>query len=242
MGLVSICAVARRLMLLLVVLSFASACVSQSFYASQALRDTGQPLKVLLLNPDVTLYTQTAGGVLEAQDEWTAAAQRHIRVHLREIFEDRDIQLILADSYDEVAANDPQEIELLKLHSAVGESIMTHHYIVQNQLPTKKDEALWSLGPATTYLREKYQADYAVFVRVHDSYASAGRVAAIIVVAVLFGVGMQGGQQEGFASLVDLESGDIVWFNRLFRGTGDLREAEPARESVELLLTDFPAE
>ncbi len=51
---------------------------------------------------------------------------------------------------------------------------------------------------------------------------------------------MPGGQQVGFASLVDLETGDIVWFNRLVSGVGDLRTAEPARAAVDDLLADFP--
>ena len=51
---------------------------------------------------------------------------------------------------------------------------------------------------------------------------------------------MPGGQQMGFASLVDLDTGDIVWFNRLQRGVGDLRTFDNARSSVEVLLTEFP--
>jgi hypothetical protein len=56
----------------------------------------------------------------------------------------------------------------------------------------------------------------------------------------LLGIGMPGGIQVGYASLVDLETGQVVWFNRLARGTGDLREPDSAAETVEALLTDFP--
>ena len=49
-----------------------------------------------------------------------------------------------------------------------------------------------------------------------------------------------GGFQIGFASLVDLKTGEIVWFNRLIRGAGDLREAEKAEGTMKLLLKDFP--
>jgi hypothetical protein len=47
--------------------------------------------------------------------------------------------------------------------------------------------------------------------------------------------------QTGYASLVDLRSGQVMWFNRLLRGNGDLRELEPAMETLNALLTDFPA-
>ena len=56
----------------------------------------------------------------------------------------------------------------------------------------------------------------------------------------LLGVGIAGGSQIGYASLVDLNDGRIVWFNDLRRASGDLREAEPAKETVEVLLKGFP--
>jgi hypothetical protein len=39
---------------------------------------------------------------------------------------------------------------------------------------------------------------------------------------------------------VDLSTGNIVWFNRLARASGDLRDPEKARESAQALLADFP--
>jgi hypothetical protein len=75
---------------------------------------------------------------------------------------------------------------------------------------------------------------------VRDSYASPERVAASIALAFI-GIGIApGGAQVGYASLVDLQSGQVVWFNRLLRGYGDLREPTPARESIDALLTGFP--
>ena len=56
----------------------------------------------------------------------------------------------------------------------------------------------------------------------------------------LLGAISLGGEQVGYASLVDLHTGRVVWFNRLSRMSGDLREPAPARETVEALLKDFP--
>ncbi|MGH8650332.1 MAG: hypothetical protein ACREUP_13675, partial [Burkholderiales bacterium] len=69
------------------------------------------------------------------------------------------------------------------------------------------------------------------------SYATAGRVA-FVVVAALMGVGVQGGSQVGFASVVDLKTGEIVWFNRLVRPQGDLRTPDAAAETVKSLVAD----
>ena len=62
----------------------------------------------------------------------------------------------------------------------------------------------------------------------------------IIAAAILFGVNVEGGTQLGFASLVDLRTGDIVWFNRLVSKYGDLRSPERARAAVQNLLADMP--
>jgi len=58
--------------------------------------------------------------------------------------------------------------------------------------------------------------------------------------AAILGVGVPGGRQISFASLVDLDTGDIVWFNFLVSGTGDLRDPNSARDSVDSLLAGFP--
>lgn len=57
----------------------------------------------------------------------------------------------------------------------------------------------------------------------------------------LLGVGVGGGAQVGYASLVDLQTGQVLWFNQLQRGFGDLRDAAKAAESVGALLAGFPA-
>ena len=59
-------------------------------------------------------------------------------------------------------------------------------------------------------------------------------------VAAAAGISVPGGSQIGFASLVDLDSGQVVWFNRLFRTVGDLRNEVDADVSVDVLLSDFP--
>jgi hypothetical protein len=62
-----------------------------------------------------------------------------------------------------------------------------------------------------------------------------------MIALALLGVGVSGGVQVGYASLVDLNTGQVLWFNRLTRGSGDLREPEKAQETLDALLQDFPA-
>ncbi len=79
-----------------------------------------------------------------------------------------------------------------------------------------------------------------MLVLVGDRFASTGGVATIIFALLLTGGRMQGGVQLGFSSLVDLNTGEVVWFNRLIRGAGDLRTPAGANETVGVLLSNFP--
>jgi hypothetical protein len=89
-------------------------------------------------------------------------------------------------------------------------------------------------------LQAKLGARYGLFVWIRDSYASAERKAAMVALALL-GVGISGGIQVGYATLVDLETGQVLWFNRLARGSGDLREPASAAETIDSLIRGFPA-
>jgi len=62
----------------------------------------------------------------------------------------------------------------------------------------------------------------------------------MMVGAALFGVAVQGGTRVGFASLVDLRTGNIVWFNRIANATGDLTTEEPATRTMDTLLEGLP--
>lgn len=195
--------------------------------------------RILLMPMDVELGELSAGGVVEAHAEWTKAALGHLGPALRAETAHRRVNIVEYGPADNPGAADPIDQQLLKMHGAIGRTIMVHQYIQPLSLPTKQNRLDWSLGPAVRKLREKHDADYALFFYIRDSYSSPGRVA-VIVIGALLGVGIQGGTQIGFASLVDLETGDVVWFNRLARAQGDLRAIDPARETVRQLLFGFP--
>lgn len=194
---------------------------------------TNGAARVVLMAPDIELSELSAGGVTEPNAAWTLKANSHVRSALTRVLREKNASLIPA------GRNGPVATDLTKLHSAVGNTILLHKYLPQLALPTKKDRFDWTLGPDAKALRRKYKADYALFVFMRDSYSSDGRKA-LMVVGALLGANVSGGRQVGFASLVDLRNGDIVWFNRLFSTTGDLREADPALVAVRSLLDKVP--
>lgn len=191
--------------------------------------------KVLITPLDVELYSISAGGVPEPRADWTSAALANMKKELgrlRERYKGETVEL------DERTADDFGE--LLALHSAVARAINIHHVTGGAwALPTKGGKLDWTFGDAMKPLQEKTGARYALFVWVRDSYTSGERAAAIALAAVL-GVGLGGGFQQGYASLIDLETGRVLWFNRLARASGDLREPAKAAETVDALLAGFP--
>lgn len=192
--------------------------------------------RVLLMPIDVELYSVSAGGVQEPRADWTAKALTHMTQAIQARRQAARVEVVelQADKADEFA-------EVQGLHAAVAQAISLHQFgDPMWALPTKAGRLDWSFGDAMRPLREASGARYALFVWVRDSYTSAERVAMQIAIAAVSGVILAGGVQVGYASLVDLETGQVVWFNRLARAQGDLREPQPARESVDALLQGFP--
>jgi hypothetical protein len=189
--------------------------------------------RVVVMPADIELFEISSGGVTEPRADWTELAERHVKAGLTARKAKLGAQVTeFSDSGDETVA------AVLRLHRAVSEAVVVHHF-GSLKLPTKEGRLDWSLGPDAAPLRERTGADYALFTWIRDAYASDARKAAMLVGA-LFGVPLLGGRQLAYASLVDLRSGQLVWFNRMRRMSGDLRESEAAQETLDALLAGFP--
>jgi hypothetical protein len=197
--------------------------------------------RLVIVPADMELFSVSGGGVIEPRADWTDAAHKHFRTALMARKE------VVAGDIQELKEADLDELgQLNALHGTVAEAVFLHHMMKMPALPTKNDALDWTLGEAVKPLHDRTSADYALFFWVRDSYASAERKAAMVamtIVGAAFGLAIipAGGQQVGYASLVDLKSGRIVWFNNLARASGDLREPKAAEETVEALLKTFPA-
>ena len=116
-------------------------------------------------------------------------------------------------------------------------------------MPTKRGKGLeYTLGEDAVSLGRKTGYDYALFLHAEDQVASTGRIAlGVIGLAGCF-VGfcapnIGGATQLDYAGLVDLKTGEVVWFNVVRAGSevpgvafGDLRTPEGAQQMVERLL------
>jgi hypothetical protein len=189
--------------------------------------------KLVIAPLDVELFELSAGGVMTPKADWTEAAHKHMSAALAQR---ATVLGVATQRMDDKLADD--HAELLHLHGAVARAISWHH-MGSLKLPTKDDKLDWSFGDALKPLQQAVGTRYVLFTWMRDSYASAERKA-MMVGLMLLGVGIGGGVQVGYASLVDLETGQVLWFNQAVSGFGDLRDEKSATASVEGLLAGFP--
>jgi hypothetical protein len=191
--------------------------------------------RILLMPPDIKYYLLTAGGVPEPNAEWTDAAQENFAEAIENYATAIGTDLKILDKKN----LSPTEIQYEELHSAVGYTIISNYFGFA-KLPSKNGEFDWSLGPDIKAIGEQHDADYALFVFYRDYQASGGRVAFAILTAAATGMASDVGSESGFASLVVLNTGDVVWFNVVSAGSGELRKTEGAASAVTALFKDLP--
>jgi len=205
--------------------------------------------KLLVLRPDVSVGALTTGGMVEPRADWTEQARTNIIAALRSQQALRGGQVTIIERRNQLPGVDEQELaEMERLNAAVDQAIVIHKYL-GDYLPTKRAKGLdWSLGNVATSLGQKSGHDYALFLHAEDQVASTGRVAlGVLGLAGCF-VGfcapnIGGATQLNYASLVDLKTGDVVWFNVVLAKSevpgikfGDLRTPEGATQAVDRLL------
>jgi len=199
-----------------------------------------RPLKgssVLLVDPDVRLFERTSSGEFEFKVTWTMAAERSILRALVEQLNGRRLDLIPYEMPQRGSDRERGDLQILKLHAAVSQAMQEHYFTPEGRLPTMGGKFDWTLGPGVRNFKAVRKANYVLLVSIRDSYSSVGRGFAGVLGSDLKPMP---GALWGFASLVEKETGDIVWCNRLAAPVGDLQEEEPARQAVRALLERFP--
>jgi hypothetical protein len=187
--------------------------------------------------------------MVEPRADWTEQARRHIVDALRTQQAARGGQVLILERRNQLPGVSEQEVaDVERLFYAVGQSIVLHKYLGA-YLPTKRGKGLdYTLGEGAVALGRKTGYDYALFLHAEDEVASGGRVAlGILGIAGCF-VGfcapnIGGATQLDYAGLVDLKTGEVVWFNVVQAKSevpgidfGDLRTPQGAAQMVDRLL------
>ena len=223
-------------------------CVSTRQYADVEFVPPQGEYDLIVMRPNVSVGAITAGGVVEPRADWTDQARGHLLEALRAEQAGRGGRTMILERRDQLQGVSPEAVaDLERLFIAVGNSIILHRYAGLT-LPTKRRQGIdWTLGEPAVEFGRATGMDYALFLHAEDAIASTGRVALqILGIAGCF-IGFcapQGGSgQAAYASLVDLRTGEVVWFNLLQAGTqvpgvgvSDIRTREGAEAMVERLL------
>jgi hypothetical protein len=229
-----------RTLIVLSVLAL-SACSTTRQFAHSDFQPPQGDYRLLVMQPDIRVSLLTAGGMLEPREDWTLQARENVLKALIEQQASRGGQTRVVTSREELGADPARLSDLLWLHKAVGQSILIHKYSGVAALPTKKDRFDWTLGTEAVALGAATEYDYALFLYAEDSFSSGGRVALQMAGALGCLVGAciipAGGMQLAFASLVDLKTGNVVWYNVLASSVGDIRTPEGAKQMVTTLLS-----
>lgn len=224
-------------------------CVQTKQYADMQFTPPSGEYKLLVLRPDVTVGSLTTGGMVEPRADWTEAARTSIIAALRAQQAARGGLVTIAERRTEVDGVTAEEMaEMERLNAVVGQSIVIHKYL-GDYLPTKAGKGLdWTVGEAAVSLGRKSGYDYALFLHAEDQVASTGRVVLGVIGLAGCAVGfcapnIGGATQLDYASLIDLKTGEVVWFNVVRAGSevpgikfGDLRTPAGAAQMVDRLL------
>ena len=226
-----------------------SACVQTRQYADLQFTPPQGDYKLLVLRPDVSVGSLTTGGIVEPRADWTEQARTNIIAALRAQQAGRGGKIQILERRNQVQGVSEQEVaDFERLFYAVGSSIVLHKYL-GDYLPTKRRQGLdWTLGEDAVALGRKTGYDYALFLHAEDSVASGGRIALGVIGLAGCVVGfcapnVGGAAQLDYAGLVDLRTGEVVWFNVVSASSqvagisfGDLRTPQGAEQMVDRLL------
>ena len=239
----------RRIAIALAASAALSACVQTKQYADVQFTVPEGNYKLLVLRPDVSVGSLTTGGMVEPRADWTEQARSNIIAALRAQQAARGGNVTIIEHRNQLPGVPEQELaDVERLNYVVDESIVLHKYLGE-YLPTKRGRGLdWTLGTAAVSLGRKSGYDYALFLHAQDQVASTGRIALGVLGLAGCIVGfcapnVGGAEQLDYASLVDLKTGEVVWFNVVDAASqvpgikfGDLRSPEGAAQMIERLL------
>ncbi|MDB5696136.1 MAG: hypothetical protein JWN21_1679 [Sphingomonas bacterium] len=198
---------------------------------------------ILVFRPAVSVGAQSTGGMFEPNADWTDKARANIATALGKRQASLGNTIVQApEAYGEQA----QLVEeYTALFGAVARAVVTYQFFKGNRLPTKKRDNKagvfdWSLGEGVRKLPGAQTADYALFIYNKDAYGSTGRKILQIVALLGPGIAVKSGEHIGYAGLVDLKTGDVLWLNADGAMGGDVREVDGAEKRVGQLLEEFP--
>ncbi len=209
---------------------------------------------ITLVPPLVSVFAMSSGNIEQEVQEWSDVANQHaqaaVRAHVESIGKTwvpfsgkhgpRPDFRIGIESVDGAGPPDRAEESWLLFESA-KEAILRHTYDIANVFPAQMSAFDYTLGREAAALLGGTRADAFLLMIATDHVPTADRQALIGVgtLAALYtgGYGGPGATPaELIAALVESQSGDILFFNRVSMPLSDLRDPEANKALVDLVL------
>lgn len=220
-----------------------------------------KPVTIVLMRPDVSVGELQGGGLPQPNADWTDQARKEIAKAFEKELAGRKVEFsTMEERLAAAAPTGPEAVpagpmitdtveQYRGMHAAVVDSILAHQYNSipgrGGKLPTKTNNFSYTMGPGTTELSKISGANYGLFVMTYDQFASASRkamqVAGALGCLVGFCVIVGGGIHLSYVSLVELETGNVVWFNFQRGSKGDVREQAGAEDMAKAILARMPS-
>lgn len=194
-------------------------------------------VKIVVFRPDVQVGSLGTSGIESPNAEWTEQGRKNLAAALIKDQARQSNQIVFLE--DKEGADGQIIADYQSLFRAVSGAIFLHKFFGA-KLPTKKDKFDWTLGPEVKKIGDMTGANYALLLYTHDSYGTGGRKAMQVFALLAFGAVVQAGIHNSYASLVDLDTGQVVWFNVKLGADGDPREADGAEKRIAQVLETMP--
>jgi hypothetical protein len=196
-----------------------------------------KPVKIVVFRPDVEVGSLGTSGLPSPNAEWTELGRKNLADALKKDQAQFERDVVFLEEMD--GEKGKLIADYQSLFRAVSNSILVHKYM-GSKLPTKKGKFDWTLGPGVKQVGEIGGGNYALFLYTYDAYGTGGRKAMQIFALFALGSFMPAGVHQSYASLVDLDTGQVVWFNVNLASAGDPREALGAEKRINQLLSTMP--
>lgn len=236
----------RKLIFLVLMVFCLTGCSAMSYRTNKEFGDYFKVKKdVAILSPDMKIFRLTAGGVDQYQDGWSNASISFMREQLERELDTFDT--IRFESLDDrsLSTADKDFLDEQKgIYYAVSHSVVTHTYEPATLFKHKVKNFDYTMGDELNRFKDIKDVDAILFVNGRNYIWTAGRASLALIsgaVGAFTGVTLPvpAGKEWLTASLVEVRTGNILWFNYLPM-PGDMRKEKTVRRLTKKLFRDFP--
>ncbi len=223
-----------------------SACATTNSNPSDSFNEERESVKVLLMEPDVEMRYSKVGS-MELRADWSEVALENFRGSIIRQLESTGEDVI---EFKDISGTVGDVEQLLLLNEQVAEAMGQHFVMIgavpfKGRLPHKTNEnrMSYTLGEGAKALKAGTDADYAAFLTSRSVIESGGSIFAKIAIGAVTGyVPALSGFRGAYISLVDLETGEVVWLkaNLASAFAGDPRSKDNTDAVVDKLMENSP--